>query len=158
MSSVVTRRATSCQARNDVARSVCTPQAVSAQRKATNRDMVASAAPGEENTVSRILDIAKKGTVAFAAAVTIGLQAPESAGADSVLRLPISNKKSIAQVQEVMLETWSVVGDSFFDGAALVRVIVCSETSAMSTDTLYSHLRHSCTVSDRLTLRGLHTS
>lgn len=91
-------------------------------KQVTSRDVVASAVSSEDTRVSRIIDIAKASTVAFAAAVAIGSQAPALA-ANQTLRLPISGNKQIAQVQEVMLETWSVVGDSFFDGSALVRVL-----------------------------------
>lgn len=103
-----------------VSRFACTPQAVLAQRQAINRDVVASAAPEESNQLKIFVDVAKKSTAALAAAITIGLSEP-AFGADQALRLPISGNKEIAQVQEVMLETWSVVGDAFFDSSALVR-------------------------------------
>ena len=122
MSSVPARRTVACQqqTRAGVSRSAGPRQVVLA-REAPSRNLVASAAHNEDTAMSRILDIAKTSTLAFAAAVAIGSQAP-ALGAQT-LRLPISGNKQIAQVQEVMLETWSVVGDSFFDGSALVRVV-----------------------------------
>lgn len=123
MSSVPARRTVACQqqTRAGVSRSAGPRQVVLA-RQAPSRNLVASAAHNDDTAMSRILDIAKTSTLAFAAAVAIGSQAP-ALGANQTLRLPISGNKQIAQVQEVMLETWSVVGDSFFDGSALVRVV-----------------------------------
>jgi hypothetical protein len=128
MSYVASRPTASCQsARTGVARSVCARQLL-AQPHSTNKGVTASAAHNDGNMLCQAFDTAKKATVAFAAAVTIGLQAPALGAEQQMIRLPISNNKEIAQIQEVMLETWAVVGESFFDEGALVRALVCLST------------------------------
>lgn len=130
MSCMASNSTATCQSARgaSIPRSVYTPQVVLA-RQATKRNISASAAQDKGDAVTRMFEIAKQTTVAFAAAATIGLQAP-ALGADQTLRLPISGDKKIAQVQEVMLETWAVVGDSFFDGAALVSFACCLSTDS----------------------------
>jgi hypothetical protein len=121
----------SCHTRASVYRSSRTPRALLAPPQA-RRGLVVSAAHNEDAAISRTLEFARKTAAAFAACVTICLQTPALGAEQIALRLPVSGNKEIAQVQEVMLETWSVVGDSFFDVNALVRVPVPTDSKPRS--------------------------
>ena len=58
--------------------------------------------------------------VTTASAVLLSCSAPSTAHAEQ-LRLSISRNEDIMQVQESMLESWSIIDDVFFDSATLVR-------------------------------------
>jgi hypothetical protein len=150
MSSMVSKpTVVACHARATVSAISRTSKADFALRQAS-RDVVPSAAHSDQCLIPRIVEIAKVTATAFSACVTIGLHSSALAADQIALRLPVSSNKDIAQVQEVMLETWSVVDDSFFDVNTLVRAL-----KHLSTD---SKPRCGSCVRVQTTLRGMYSS
>lgn len=85
------------------------PSAAESSSSADSRDFI--------NTVVR--DV-RNVMVSTAGAVLLACTSPSGAQAEQ-LRLSISRSEEVMQVQESMLESWSIVDDVFFDSSTLVR-------------------------------------
>eukprot|EP00892_Ulva_mutabilis_P005968 jgi/Ulvmu1/3743/UM173_0016.1 len=74
-----------------------------------------------EQPLRKLVHDVRNVLLSTAGAVLLGYSAPSSAEAEQ-LRLAISRSEEVMQVQESMLESWSIIDDVFFDTSTLNRI------------------------------------
>ena len=83
-----------------------------------------------EDSVGKLVRDVRNVVLSTASAVLLAYSAPSTAEAEQ-LRLSISRNEEVMQVQESMLESWSIIDDVFFDSSTLVR---STQTNAVRQD------------------------
>lgn len=72
------------------------------------------------------------GALAAISCAAVLAVSPSAEAAERTLRLPVAERKEIYQVQETLLEAWSVVDELFYDASKLVRLCTLPRKSTIA--------------------------